>query len=264
MTSSNKVSKVNSGRRALSPSLDFSNEFSGLPTTPLLHHKESPEHLCGQKKESSLLSIGMENKHYELRGSLIPGKKLEDFGGANGNVLVAGNSGVGGMKKVSSSPSLSHYFGWIPGKNAENVDTQTAVPSCIAPVKNHEQIESGFEENTEGQESSLLKTKSLPATPSSSPKILRKTMENYISSGQEVNKYGGMFRKPGHHHKFGSMGAGIRPFDKVQEDTIYEAKEASLKTPGPQKSLTTRLQEWATTTMKPSEKEMNALAPTSF
>ncbi|XP_021361232.1 uncharacterized protein LOC110455426 [Mizuhopecten yessoensis] len=241
------------------PSIDFSNNFNGVPNTPPVS--------AGNVEERPLFSIGVDPPQepavVDTKGSSAPFiTNLKDVGGAHLTVEKKA-----GMNRSASSPSLSEFFSFVPGSKAiSNVNIQVNVPRFSTDKsKGHDEgssVDPEVKLPRQGISGTLI-TQEPPAkmlmTQEPPVKHIRKEMQTLYSKG-EVNKFGSLFRKPGTDHKVLSV--------KKTESTPPEApltpfKEEIIQTP--QVSLVQRVNQWITTSpVKHTDREINAFSPTSF
>ncbi|XP_060078587.1 uncharacterized protein LOC132558079 [Ylistrum balloti] len=233
--------------RTISPlPLDFSNNFSGIPTTPPVLPK---------KQGRPLFSIGVDTtqKSTCTETERSPDTNLQDVGGAH--LKVEKKTGI---NRSASSPTLSQFLNLVQeSKFTSNVNLQANVSgftadkvrSCDDSISVHPQVQIHSANST----SSLV-------TQEPSAKHVRKEMQSYYSRG-EVNKYGSLFRKPGLDHKVSSVTRSEFVPEKTQLLSFPEEEESST----PDVSIGQRVKKWMTTSpVKQTNREKNAIFPSSF
>ncbi|XP_033729460.1 uncharacterized protein LOC117318606 [Pecten maximus] len=235
--------------KTTSAPVDFSNNFSGVPNTPPILNKGH---------QPPLFSIGVDTSRRptssESNKSSGPSStNLQDVGGAHLTVEKKG-----GMNRSASSPALSQFLSLVPGSKAiGKVNIQVNVSGYpVGEAKSYDDssiVDPPVKIHSAGSAASVLTKEPLT-------KHVRKEMQSLYCGGA-VNKYGSLFRKPGLDHKVvAPKSVGSAP--AMAPLPTFQEQEESKTTDN---SIGQRFKKWITTSpVKQSEREKNAIFPSSF
>lgn len=228
---------------ATSTGVDFSNNFSGVPNTPpVLNNNDQQQPIFSIGVNTPQRPTSAENDKPSGPSSI----NIQDVGGAHLTVEKKA-----GMTRSASSPSLSRYLSLIPGsKVIGEVDVQINVPGYTGKSSDDgSSVDPPPKIHKAGSAVSVL-------TPEPVTKHIRKEMQLLYHRG-EVNKYGTIFRKPGLDHK----AAPPKTTGPVQTPLPPFHEEGGT----PDKTIGQKFKKWITTTpVQQSDREQNAIFPTSF